>query len=392
MLSHSILLGNNRSELQFVGDLANLCKRHKVSCGDPQDLTHLSADLDNDNFRTDLFALCTAISHMAEVDLSAEQLLVLLARAVGGPTLSAPDAAVDLPPAATSAFLTAYETWTKREPDPDPSSVWRGSRDQNPAPSRPGPTLFYSAASRSGTDIPAAQDDPPPSHAANGATPRRTIPPNTPLESLTLNELKMYLEDIENRVSRIQPRLEQIAPRRYVSPEYFEGLEALEAQRLLDAKPPVATPAPEATLAPEPSPVDEFAPSPETALASESTPVVESLVGPEAALAPEPAPANQNLRSHPSRQSQPRRYSNPSSHWNQRLPSHPLPSRPNQYSHPNQHSHRKPSFPPRRSSRLPSPHHCLWSSPNKKPPPSTFLFSKQSQALRSTPLASAASA
>ncbi len=77
MLSHSILLGNNRSELQFVGDLANLCKRHKVSCGDPQDLTHLSADLDNDNFRTDLFALCTAISHMAEVDLSAEQLLAL---------------------------------------------------------------------------------------------------------------------------------------------------------------------------------------------------------------------------------------------------------------------------------------------------------------------------
>ncbi len=99
----------------------------------------------------------------------------------------------------------------------------------------------------------------------------------------------MYLEDIENRVSRIQPRLEQIAPRRYVSPEYFEGLEALEAQRLLDAKPPVATPAAEATLAPEPSLVAEFAPSTETALASESTPVVESLVGPEAALAPEPA-------------------------------------------------------------------------------------------------------
>ena len=34
----------------------------------------------------------------------------------------------------------------------------------------------------------------------------------------------MYLRDIESRVSRIEPKLEQIAPQAYFTPEYFERL------------------------------------------------------------------------------------------------------------------------------------------------------------------------
>ena len=215
MLSHSIFLGNNRSEHQFIGDLVNLCKRHKISCGEPKDLTHLGPDLvSNENFRIDLFTLCTAISHMAEVDLSSEQLLRLVARAFGGLGVSIDDPIMDLPQAASFAFINGYEAWSKREPGPDADRT--RDEDRDPAPSRPGPTLYYSATSRAGSELETHDDPPAPT------PPRRSIPANTPLESLTLGELRMYLEDLENRVSRIEPRLERIAQRRHLSSEHLE--------------------------------------------------------------------------------------------------------------------------------------------------------------------------
>jgi hypothetical protein len=217
MLSHSIFLGNNRSEHQFIGDLVNLCKRHKISCGEPKDLTHLGPDLvSNDNFRIDLFTLCTAISHMAEVDLSSEQLLRLVARAFGGLGVSIDDPIMDLPQAASFAFINGYEAWSKREPGPDVDRTRDEDQDRDPAPSRPGPTLYYSATSRAGSEL-ETHDDPPAT-----TPPRRSIPANTPLESLTLGELRMYLEDLENRVSRIEPRLERIAQRRHLSSESLD--------------------------------------------------------------------------------------------------------------------------------------------------------------------------
>jgi hypothetical protein len=219
MLSHSIFLGNNRSEHQFIGDLVNLCKRHKISCGEPKDLTHLGPDLvSKDNFRIDLFTLCTAISHMAEVDLSSEQLLRLVARAFGGLGVSIEDPIMDLPQAASFAFINGYEAWSKREsgPDADPIRDEDRDRDRDPAPSRPGPTLYYSATSRAGSEL-ETHDDPPPT-----TPPHRSIPANTPLENLTLGELRMYLEDLENRVSRIEPRLERIAQRRRLSSESLD--------------------------------------------------------------------------------------------------------------------------------------------------------------------------
>jgi outer membrane biosynthesis protein TonB len=241
MFSHSILLAHSPSERQFVDDLTNLCKRHKISCGRPEDITHLGADLaSNESFRIDLFTLCTAISHMAEVDLSPEQLLVFVVCAFGGSETSISDVTVDLPQDAMSAFLDGYETWSTREPDPDTRSPWRGDSEQYPVSSRPGPTLFYSAASRSAADLRGTQDDPLASRASNGATPRRHIPANTPLESLTLSELRMYLEDIENRVSRLEPRLERIAPQRFSSPEHIEQPEPLDIQRVPEASSTIA--------------------------------------------------------------------------------------------------------------------------------------------------------
>ena len=195
MLSHSILLGNNRSELQFIDDLIKLCKRHKISCGKPKDLQHLCGDLvSNDGFRDDLFALCTAIGHMSEVELSPEQLLVLVARAFAGPKVSIRDiATVDIRQDASSAFLDGYETWSGREPDLDSVSLWHIDRNPAPVSPRPRPTLYYTASSRLGPDHSETFGGSSASLSATGEPSRLSISPDTPLESLTISQLRMYL-------------------------------------------------------------------------------------------------------------------------------------------------------------------------------------------------------
>lgn len=293
MSSHSFSLGNNRSDLQFIGDLINLCKRHQISCGDAQDLEHLASDiLFNEEFRIDLFALCTAIGHMTEVEPSPEQLLVLVARALGGPGISLGKANVVIPPAASSAFLNAYESWSKRESDHPADSSW--PTEQTPTPPQPitlqpRQTPYSIAAARS-SESHRPQEVPSPSESTH-----RSIPPSTPLESLTLSELKMYLADIENRVTRIEPHIEKVTPQQiekpipqpveksvpqpieklspqpidtpaplsYFSPEYFERLEALSAQRALRAKAAAAAQYQEVTLPPlSVSPTPQVEPDP----------------------------------------------------------------------------------------------------------------------------------
>jgi TonB family protein len=223
MVSHSVLLGSNR-ELQFIGDLTNLCKLHKVSCGDSRDLTHLSDDLvSNEKFRLDLFALCTAISHMGTADLSSEQLLTLVARAVAGSGISVSN--TDLPQEARSAFIDGYETWSKRELEVE-FEPWPEDPEPDPLPPLPGRSRFFAAAARTHA-VPETKNGSPNYHATNGAS-HHHVPGNTPLENLTLSELRMYLEDIENRVRRIEPHLEQIAPQKLAPDEAIAPIEPQE--------------------------------------------------------------------------------------------------------------------------------------------------------------------
>src|SRR5271154_5509479 len=125
MLSQSISLAQSPSERQFVDDLTNLCKRHKISCGTPKDIAHLGADLaSNESFRTDLLSRCTA-----ETNISPEQMLILVACAFGGSETSIFDVTVDLPQDAMSAFLDGCETSPSRELEPEASSLPRADRD-----------------------------------------------------------------------------------------------------------------------------------------------------------------------------------------------------------------------------------------------------------------------
>jgi periplasmic protein TonB len=143
--------------------------------------------------------------------LTGEQLLVLVARAVGGVGVRKNDGSVDVPDDLRSIFITGYDAWSNRGAEID--DVWppprqNGAGDNFAAPSR----------GREGFDESIA-----PKVAERG---RRTLqealeiakkqepfalPPNRPaqsgvnVEGLTLGELKQVLEDIERRMRRIDP-------------------------------------------------------------------------------------------------------------------------------------------------------------------------------------------
>ncbi len=81
MASLSIPRPRKVSERQYLGDLTSLFERQRRRYGLALTPDSFAADLSaNDSLSSGLFTLCTAISHMAEDDLSGEELLTLVAR------------------------------------------------------------------------------------------------------------------------------------------------------------------------------------------------------------------------------------------------------------------------------------------------------------------------
>lgn len=213
----SIQRQNNMPEDRFIGDLINLFNRHRIRCGDPQNLESFASDLlSRDALRSDLFTLCTAISHMADADLSGEQLLDLIARALGGAPASKGDGASAIPDSLRSAFLNGFEAWNKREPDdplPWPPARQPAQANQPLSPSQTPGALSQPTSSeraepalhtiREALEIARRQ-------TPVGLPPHRASSPGASIEGLTLKELKSLLEDIEHRISRIQPHLQQL--------------------------------------------------------------------------------------------------------------------------------------------------------------------------------------
>jgi TonB family protein len=220
MSSLSIPRPKKMSDGQFIGDLTKLLERRKIKCGDPDSLDSFSAELASNNIlRSDLFTLCTAISHMADEDLTGEQLLVLVGRAVGGPGGSNGDGTVAVPDRMRAAFLSGYEAWGKRgseinDPLPWPPPRPTANRSEPPAPTH---------ASEDVSD-PIVSKVPAPGlrtiqEALDLARKRSPIPSPEQLpsslganiEGLTISELKTLLDDIEDRMSRLQPHLRELS-------------------------------------------------------------------------------------------------------------------------------------------------------------------------------------
>ena len=191
-------------EHQFVGDLESLFRRLRVPIGTPECLETFASRLEsNSGLRSDLFTLSNAISRMSEADLSPEELLGLIARAVGGPAvLSEADGEPVIPEPLKAAFLPAFREWQTRteslssidwsEPLPAPQPAERLARFAAAASQKP----LRRATDRNRSKVEQPAD----------------ISPGTPIGELTIAQLRDYLDDIEQRVGRLQPYLHSLRP------------------------------------------------------------------------------------------------------------------------------------------------------------------------------------
>ncbi|MDP9051920.1 MAG: energy transducer TonB [Acidobacteriota bacterium] len=206
MASLSIPLPRKIPDDQFIGDLMNLFERRKMKCGDESSLESFASRLEsNDALKSDLFTLCTAISHMSAQDLTGEELLVLVAKALCGPGVGKAAAPPEIPASMRRAFLEGYEAWGARAafaieqplvwPPPREAEIREEAEVGEPTDPAEGSRTIQEA-------LEIARERSP-----NGMLPRANAPvPN--IEHLTIHELKRLREDIEHRVSRIEPQVQ----------------------------------------------------------------------------------------------------------------------------------------------------------------------------------------
>ena len=234
MASLSIARPGKVSERQYLGDLTTLFDRQRRRSGLALTLESFASDLSaNDAFRSGLFTLCNAISHMGESDLSPNELLSLVARALSG-TGSEGDA--DIPAAMREAFLSGYQEWRDRDlqriVDSSESEIWPppGTSARKPPASDPGPDAFarnelaVGAEAESVEPIVSAVGRRTVQEALSLVRRERPADPGQPdshspltgtnaedLGNMTLGELKRVLEEIEGRVSRLGPHIQNLS-------------------------------------------------------------------------------------------------------------------------------------------------------------------------------------
>ena len=203
-------------EDQFVADLANLFRRHRVRTGSPEYLELLAPVLHANNaLRSDLLMLCNAISRMAESDLAPEELLQLVAKAVIGP--AAQETEVPVPAELRDLFITSWQEYQARAESLS-ADPWDTPASGPESPQR-SVGKFALAASRSAKQPAASASQQEPSE----------VTPETRIGELTISQLRTYLDDIEQRVGRLQPYLSSLQaglPDQTAAPAVAEVAEA----------------------------------------------------------------------------------------------------------------------------------------------------------------------
>lgn len=123
MASLSIARPGKVPERQYLGDLACLFDRQRRRFGLALTPDSFASDLvASDSLRSGLFTLCAAISRMAESDLSPEELLGLVARALDGAGSAEGETGAPIPAGMRDAFLSGYAAWLER-PNAMPGGV-----------------------------------------------------------------------------------------------------------------------------------------------------------------------------------------------------------------------------------------------------------------------------
>jgi hypothetical protein len=241
------------SDAQFVGDLMGLFRRHRIESAEDDGCAQFERNLaSKDAFRSQLFTLCTAISHMADEDLSGEELLALIGRALG---VREEDCAKAIPESMRSAFLAGYDGWSNRSMSD--SDIWPPERKPIPAhepipfpqPTEALPEPEYGlrvpglptvqeallmAQKQAPFELPvrvmplrgaqAGAASPQPSGSGGPSLGRvPSLAQGTTVENLTVSELTRLLEEIEQRMSRMRPQIIGLTSLIQPAPERLDG-------------------------------------------------------------------------------------------------------------------------------------------------------------------------
>ncbi|HKO18503.1 MAG TPA: hypothetical protein VJU82_06420 [Acidobacteriaceae bacterium] len=260
-----------RSDGQFVADLASLFERRRIALGEPHVCEQFEILLTtSDAFRSQLFTLCTAISHMSEHDLSGEELLDLLARALR----AHPEGGSALPAVLRQNFLSGLEAWNNRgthgedEWPPLRKPVASVAHPDVTAPAQPtahvpDPPAQSNAALRP-AGVPTLQEALEKARIRGGNRPLRPelVQPTEPVpaaiasapagdNATAIQELNALLGEIEERMKRLRPQLGEtevpVIPERTSqrNASYLAHPEALDIfeREPSSAAAPVSTPA-----------------------------------------------------------------------------------------------------------------------------------------------------
>ena len=205
---------------QFVADLAGLFERRRIGLGEPHVCEQFEILLTtSDAFRSQLFTLCTAISHMSEHDLSGEELLGLIARALR--TESGDGAS--LPALLRQNFLSGLDAWNNRglEGEDEWPPVKKPVAAATVAPAVADSLQEKPSAPPRPSGVPTLQEALEKARIRGGNRPLRpelVQPASTPMPVETdtnanaIQELNALLGEIEERMKRLRPQLAETPP------------------------------------------------------------------------------------------------------------------------------------------------------------------------------------
>lgn len=212
-----------------------LFRTHAIDFGSIENFIGLEPKLDSDRaFRTDFTSLANAIAAKENGTLSVTEILTIVAVALGGSEVDRNEREIAAPLSALVVFLAGIGGWkTQQSQSPPPT--------QAPGISNPEPESLELAPNPSAdlefTHVSHEQADGQIGTDIVEGTPvddSFRMPPRIQeiLDRLELNsvQLKLYLDDIDRRMGRIEPHIEDITSVVHSSAQYFQQLKNEPAQ------------------------------------------------------------------------------------------------------------------------------------------------------------------
>lgn len=243
---------------QYVSDLRRLFVFHGLRCGAAEDFGALAAKLlESAAFRTDVSALARSIRDFEANAMSADEMLTVMALASGGEELvegRAGSIGVARTAEMLRLLLAGIGGWKETNEvgsGGDAGQLGEGDLSQRngsrqsakvgetggiaQGSTEGGPVVagLTAHAPASGNSKPGAEQVGPPGPGPSAPATAPVAPEIQGRLELAITELKVYLDDIDRRIGRMEPRLEDITQIVHTSAELFQrpGKDAAEVER-----------------------------------------------------------------------------------------------------------------------------------------------------------------